>query len=544
MRHPSAASWNMFQNMSRALRRLHIHGASFHGLTLPDEKVVDPPKIREAELVQSQSEDGRRMIKEMTRAEMSAHSIILQKDTVGPYERRLQQLNEAQSHHQIVDQVDQNVLAYAQSLLNIGELHYQLGHMDEAQEIFMSALKELLSSSSDDDNGDCGGNSKQMIAQSMNALGAIHARCGEFDEASRWYEESLKQMHKLLRDNMNGDSPSESITYYHDLAKSYNGLAILEVMKNEGDGVQWEKAISLFQEAEQNYLYGYDQKGQDDTTDGPKAAIRQMTPRHAESLINVRSNMAELLRQRGQHEAAVEMLRSALDMAREVLENVSEEADRKSGANSITPTPVAGPTLDEQQNTIVDLLVKTADILLSNDKFDEAAEAYEQALSSHVFFRRWNKDSGTSNRAVLPATITAASTSINLDITTATTLEAAIRKNLGQALAQIGKGDISLGHYEASLAITRKIGGDFHMEVAHTLMGMGALHGGPLRDVSRALICFKEALHIYRTNLEELSGANKSDEEAEEIERHVQSALKNINLIEAALLKDKESKQS
>ena len=268
-----------------------------------------------------------------------------------------------------------------------------------------------------------------------------------------------------------------------------------------------------------------------------------MTPRHAESLINVRSNMAELLRQRGQHEAAVEMLRSAVDMAREVLENVSENADRKRGANSITPTPVYGPTLDEQQNTVVDLLVKIADILLSAETFDEAAEAYEQALSSHVFFRRWNKVSGTGNRAVLPATITAASTSINLDITTATTLEAAIRKNLGQALAQIGKGDISLGHYEASLAITRKIGGEFHMEVAHTLMGMGALHGGPLRDVSRALTCFKEALHIYRTNLEELSGANKSDE-AEEIERHVQSAMKNIKLIEAALLKDKESKQS
>ena len=98
------------------------------------------------------------------------------------------------------------------------------------------------------------------------------------------------------------------------------------------------------------------------------------------------------------------------------------------------------------------------------------------------------------------------------------------------------------------MKIKRQIGGDGHVEVAHTLMGMGALHGGPLRDFTTALNCFKEALYIYRHKMNELtdengiSGSNRffADEEADELDGHIQNAVKNIGLIEAALMKDRE----
>jgi len=110
-----------------------------------------------------------------------------------------------------------------------------------------------------------------------------------------------------------------------------------------------------------------------------------------------------------------------------------------------------------------------------------------------------------------------------------------------------------LEQYQAALSIKRLIGGDSHLEVAHTLMNMGALLGGPLRDFTKALICFKEALYIFRTNLEESSRANNEpeksimplpfdDDDSTEIERHAENALKNISLIEAALLKDRDGK--
>ena len=89
------------------------------------------------------------------------------------------------------------------------------------------------------------------------------------------------------------------------------------------------------------------------------------------------------------------------------------------------------------------------------------------------------------------------------------------------------------------------------MEVAHTLMDMGALIGGPMRDFPKALNCFKEALFIYRRQLEEIGSSQDTQSssqaflshdntDVEEIEKHVENALNNINLIEAALMKDRD----
>jgi hypothetical protein len=88
--------------------------------------------------------------------------------------------------------------------------------------------------------------------------------------------------------------------------------------------------------------------------------------------------------------------------------------------------------------------------------------------------------------------------------------------------------------------------------VGHTLMELGALLGGPMKDLATGLNCFKEALHIYRCNLHELyeSKASQSDnsrlafydvdQEIEAMNGHVHLASKNIALIEDALLKDRD----
>eukprot|EP00584_Thalassiosira_punctigera_P006540 CAMPEP_0172538224 /NCGR_PEP_ID=MMETSP1067-20121228/9657_1 /TAXON_ID=265564 ORGANISM="Thalassiosira punctigera, Strain Tpunct2005C2" /NCGR_SAMPLE_ID=MMETSP1067 /ASSEMBLY_ACC=CAM_ASM_000444 /LENGTH=625 /DNA_ID=CAMNT_0013323679 /DNA_START=60 /DNA_END=1938 /DNA_ORIENTATION=- len=578
----AAATSELRAEMLSASSALSSSPDSFHGLSLPEdeEKAKAKPRIEEAEVVKSEEDKfaTREMIKEMTRAEISAHSFVSSGKkndaggassekkpmALGPYERLSQQLNEAQHRHQSID--PHQTSAYAQSCMDMGDLHYRLGHMDQSQEFYMDALKDLLSIG---DGGDPGSRRMQMMtAQSMHALGTIHARCGDYAEASHWYEESLKRKHELS-DDIEGDGSTAPISHRYELGKTYNGLAALEVMR--GGDVQWEKAMSLFQEAERNFLYYYEREkmSQQEKPDRSESdvletvdvsatiiiskALRKMTPSQVESLVNVRSNMGELLRQRGKFEDAEEMLRLALDTARMALEN-DNEIDGTRSEIKTSAAPIDGPTRDEQASAIVDLLVKIADNLTSAEKFDEAAEAYEHALSSHVFYRRPSEedDAKPQSSNALPATVHA-STKIKFDLDAATTIEAAIRNNLAHALAQIGQDKLSMEHYEASLAIKRRIGGDFHMEVAHTLAGMGALLGGPLRDFTKGLNCFKEALFIYRANLEELSGGYQGDdgcsdnqrsffgdEDAEEIDRHIQNTLKNISLIEAALLKDRD----
>ncbi|KAL3823344.1 hypothetical protein ACHAXA_008839 [Cyclostephanos tholiformis] len=379
----------------------------------------------------------------------------------------------------------------------------------------------------------------------------------------------------------------------HELGKIYNGLAALEATMDGGvDDDRWERAMSLFREAERNYLHGFvpmeemsnDESGVNTapprrgggTTDiisssievVTKTAIERMTPRRVESLVNVRSNMGELLRKLGRYEAAAGMIDSALDVARMALEVAHErsadDARKVDSTDLVTIADVVGRGLDEQRNSIVDLLLQKAGILMSANSFDEAAEAYERALSYHVSFRRWNEGGDRAlgqvpkQGTVLPANNTVVSNNPpKLDLAVATKIEATIRHNLGYALAQIGQDALSLEHYAASLAIKRHIVGDMHLEVANTLMDMGALIGGPLRDFTKALNCFKEALYIYRANLEECSRArdeNRSattstqtffdDEESDVINMSIEKALKNISLIDAALLKDRDGASS
>ena len=560
--------------------------------------------IREAEVVTSE-EDRRKMralIEEATRAAMSAHRPHravgrddgLSSDGDGsnrywdPYERRLRMLNEARRLFSDAD-ARRGALEYARSCMAVGELEYKLGRMDHAQYMYTTALERMMTDADGDDRGDegrAGLTARALISQCMHSLGSIHSRCGEYEEAYRWYDGALKEKTRILADvSTEGGSASDVATigsichHRYELGKTYNGLAALEAIWGRDE--RWEKAMSLFREAERNYLHGLGaEKSSEEggnplkvtgasSTEVTKAAIRQMTPRRVESLINVRSNMGELLRQRGQYGAAAETIGSALNTARLALEDAHERAATKSDGGSVLTDIVDGPSLDKQRNAIVDLMIQNAGMFMSANRFDEAAEAYERALSYHVYFRKWSEGNGTmdqlpNKKAVLPANTSVSTNPPKLDLTVATKVEATIRRNLADALARIGQDTLSLEHYAASLAIKRHIGGDLHLEVAHTLMDMGALTGGPLRDFAKALNCFKEALYIYRTNLEECSraqgknvngdnrNANSSvqtffdDEDTEEINsnRSVEKALKNISLIEAALLKDRDGATS
>ena len=553
------------QQHNNWLQQLHAFSAvsdtstdtSFHGISLDGKKdketttqhhKYNPPSpatnssnqiIQDAQVVTSDEEKQRthESIKEITKAELSAHSISsLEDDNTTldtPYDRRLKQLNEAQLCHESID--DQCTISYAKSYMNIGELHYQLGHMQDSQEMYLNALQTLMDDSNNNSNN---GDTQLMIAKCMHSLGAIHARLGEFDEAFQWYEESLKNKQQILDEA--GDAAINRDIYY-ELGLSYNGIASLEVMK--GGEVQWERALSGFKEAERNYLLVYadiiDFQGDGSSTILTKEILEQVLPHHLASLVSVRSNMGELLRQRGQYPQAVEKFRLALDIAKISLEIIHESNN--------SDQVVDGPSLDEQRNKIVDIQLKIADTFMHAKCYDDAAETYEQALNSHTYFRRWNSQDDNSQRSVLPATIPDARI-VEYDIKSATSVEAAIRSNLANALSQIGQERLAEQHHTASLAIKRKFGGDHHLEVAHELMALGAVNGGPLRDFTKALTCFKEALYIFRANLEESSKVQDSsssqvffgDDDSAEIDKHIQNALKNISLIDAALLKDRD----
>ena len=530
--------------------------SSFHGITLPEDKddrqaqqSSSNPMIQEAEVVKSDEDKQklRESIAEVVRAELSAYSTPKQNNTqmngdedkenaLEGYERLLQMLDIAQDRHDSIKAND--TLEYTQSIMDLGELHYQLGNMEQSQDMFMAVLKQLL-----ENNTDNGGSIMMMVAQSMHSLGSVHARCGEFDEAFRWYEESLRRKNEIIRESSN----SESINSYHfELGKTHNALAALQTMRG---GMQWREAMSMFQLAERHQLHGHlrddgDALGMEENV-VTKQILEKLTPHHVQSIVNIRFNVGKLLQQHAQYDDAVDTFRDALDLARLDVERMTTDDVKDNG----TYAAVGHPSPFERKNAVVELLVQIADCHASAQNFDEAAQAYEEALGYHIFFRRWKGNSDESKgqeTSVLPATFSA--TNIKIDIENATTMEAAIRSNLAHALAHIGQEKLGLEHYEASLKIKRQIGGSDHVEVAHTLMGMGAVYGGPLRDFATALNCFKEALFIYRGKMNELtdefglSGSNKffEDEDTVELDGYIENAVKNIGLIEAGLLKDRE----
>lgn len=549
--------------------------SSFHGIHLPDNDADDSDiqrnqlTIQEAEVVKSDEDKQkiRESIAEVVRAELSAFSAPNNNKTsqtdsdnskeeeeenhvLEGYDRLMHMLNIAQTRHDriILDQQKTNSLEYIQSTMDLGELHYQLGNMEQSQDMYMSALKQLLEkNNADNDNDEVNGNSimTMMVAQCMHSLGAIHARCGEYDEAYRWYEEALKRKNNIV--NSEGGASDSARCNNFELGKTYNAMAALQTMRG---GMQWKEAMSMFQLAERHQLHGYisdDNNEYDDILERvTKQTVEQLTPHHVQSIVSIRFNVGKLLQQQSQYGDAVDAFRSALKLARLDIERM-----RANDAKELDTESVSNPSPYERKNIVVELLVHIADCLSSIHSYDEAAQAYEEALGYHIFFRQWkgrdrSSESEKQEESFLPATIS--TTNIKLDIANATTMEAAIRSNLALALAHIGQEKLGLEHYEASLKIKRRIGGDDHIEVAHTLMGMGALYGGPMRDFATALNCFKEALYIYRhklndlTGADSLSGSNKffGEDEAEEIDVYIQNAVKNIGLIEAGLLKDRE----
>lgn len=548
--------------------------SSFHGIHLPDNDADDSdiqrnqPTIQEAEVVKTDEDKQkiRESIAEVVRAELSAYSAPNNNKTsqtdsdnskeeenhvLEGYDRLMHMLNTAQTRHDriILDQQKTNSLEYIQSTMDLGELHYQLGNMEQSQDMYMSALKQLLEkNNADNDNDEVNGNSimMMMVAQCMHSLGAVHARCGEYDEAYRWYEEALKRKNDIV--NSEGEASDSARCNNFELGKTYNAMAALQTMRG---GMQWKEAMSMFQLAERHQLHGYisdDNNEYDDILERvTKQTVEQLTPHHVQSIVSIRFNVGKLLQQQSQYGDAVDAFRSALELARLDIERM-----RIDDAKELDTESVSNPSPFERKNIVVELLVHIADCLSSIHSYDEAAQAYEEALGYHIFFRKWegrdrsNESEKQQESCLLPATIS--TTNIKLDIANATTMEAAIRSNLALALAHIGQEKLGLEHYEASLKIKRRIGGDDHIEVAHTLMGMGALYGGPMRDFATALNCFKEALYIYRhklndlTGADSLSGSNKffGEDEAEEIDVYIQNAVKNIGLIEAGLLKDRE----
>eukprot|EP01082_Thalassiosira_pseudonana_P009260 g8269.t1 g8269 contig29:129503-130168(+) len=178
--------------------------SSFHGLPLPEDDAAAnthspsngtvPSSIREAEVIRTDADkqQARELIAEIVRAELSAHSVsntsklsdgddsgdVTAADSIAlsPYERRVLQLNEAQQQHdsQFAETNDQSI-EYAKSCVALGDMHYQLGQMEQSQTVYMKALKGLLGNNGegDDDDDDDSSEYKLMIAQVMHCLGAV-----------------------------------------------------------------------------------------------------------------------------------------------------------------------------------------------------------------------------------------------------------------------------------------------------------------------------------------------------------------------------------
>jgi tetratricopeptide (TPR) repeat protein len=554
---------------------------SFHGLSLDDKFPEDKhptstpnetnkPIVQEAQVVKSEEDKRktRELIAELVRAEILAHTSPKSKasedDTsntkkLSPYEQQMMQLERSMEAHAQLS--PDEPFQFSKSCRNVGEMQYRMGHMEQAQEILLVGLQTLIE---DTPNGDK--DAIQLVkAQIMHLLGAVMARCGEFDEAHNWYGESLKLKSNMLNATQ---TTSEISRLHYEVGKTLNGLAALEVMAT----ADWEKASSLFHDAERSFLHDYQHFLGDENVHNvlgwdevPKEMVDLMTPHLVQLVINVRSNMGELFRQQKRHSDAVEMFTLALDLAQMDVSRMSAEAinaDVQANSSELGDPDCSPdePSPEERRNTVVDLLIKLADCHAASESYDDAAASYEQALASHVQFRklsgkecnRFTEKLAERLNTRLPAA-TFSTVNIPLDIVSATTMEAAIRNNLAHSLTRVGQPKLALEQYETSLQIKRHIGGDNHMEVGRTLLEMGALLGGPLNDMITSLNCFKEALHIFHCNRDEILEANShrdensrqsfydvnADLELDDINECVQNAAKNIALIQDSLLKDR-----
>lgn len=546
---------------------------SFHGLRI-DDTVEDIKQdnritlkdressatIQEAEVVKSKDDKRktRELIAELVRAEILSYSSPRSDDSpddktgsntrkLSLYEKQVLELENVVQNHSEICQDDS--LDYSKSCKNLGEMHYRMGHMEQAQQMLFDGLQTLLENPSvDSKNHDF----QLAKAQIMHLLGAVMARCGEYDESHSWYKESLTIKRELLKDS---NSSSEISSHHYEMGKTLNGLAALEVMSGKGTA-NWEKAAQLFRDAENNFIHNYGHFFEDSNNDYgwnsiPKEMVELMSPHLVQLVINVRSNMGELMRQQRKHSDAIEFFQMALDIAQM---DVSRIHVNNQNENMETETS-ADPSPEERRNAVVDLLIKVADCNVAEENYDEAAASYEQALASHVAFRgltgresnKFSENLSENLSTHLPAA-TSKKVDIPLDLVNATTVEAAIRNNLAFSLTRIGQEKLALQQYETSLQIKRHIGGNSNVEVGRTLMEMGALLAGPMKDLVTGLNCFKEALHIYRCQRDDIIQANSNrtensrqaffdtELELDEITECVNNAAKNIALVEDALL--------
>ena len=507
---------------------------SFHGLKIDDEafqnenhhdivvnntaqqwqrqEVKDDDMLEEAQIVKTpqDKQKTRELIAELVKAEILSYYNSPNKDdtksstnsenterssaaaadaAATPYDRQMAHLRKATEHHSQLSKHD--ILQYTKSCRDVGEMYYKLGLMQESEQIAMDGLQNLMERDDDIDEND---DSISFVkSQILHLLGGVMARSGEYDEAVHWYEESLRIKRELLK-LKEGKSSSSSCKnklemmsqLHYEMGKTFNGMAALEVMSGGVQSTNWEKAKTLFRDAESHYLYDFrhlpshednDAHGLNEIT---KDMVVCMSPHLVELVVNVRSNMGELLIQQKNYGEAVEMFQLGLDVALMDVARMNnsfntaeiETYDLESPSNN-EPSP------EERRNAVVELLVKIADCQIASGNYDDAAASYEQALLTHVQFRtltgyetnQFSENIVTKINTRLPAAASPAASS-SLDIGNATTVEAAIRNNLAHALTRIGQLKLALDQYETSLQIKRHIGGDNHIEVGRTLMEM------------------------------------------------------------------------
>ena len=119
----------------------------------------------------------------------------------------------------------------ATTLNNIGNMHCDLTHYDEAEKEYKEALKiyrELAETNPDAYIGD--------VAMTLNNLGILHCDLTHYDEAEKEYKEALKIYRELAETNRDA--------YIADVAMTLNNLAILH-----DDLKRYDEAENEYKEA-------------------------------------------------------------------------------------------------------------------------------------------------------------------------------------------------------------------------------------------------------------------------------------------------------
>ena len=401
------------------------------------------------------------------------------------------------------------------SMQNAASLSWDLGMLDQAQELQEQILAKLMQKHSksndtdtDTDIDDPNINTKHPspkhldIAMAMHTIGSIQSRLQNPHEASKWFLASLTMKQELL---------SSKYSFHYEIGKTLNGLALVKMQMDNESGVDVSAVdyVKLLEEAESHYInHGELVSSGNGEGDGKDESV-SVSGGESEEDMSYHPHVAAL----DENIAMIYRMNGDLRMAFQRYENALRIHEH--WAHDAKSSPEG--TMNEK---ITNLNMDIGDCLQGLERYKEATGKYQKALDHHLLVVRREQK------------IQSQLEEVNEDKDAmGTAMTGVLRHNIGMMHAQLNNYEDAMEEYEKALAIKKSHDSE-HVEVAKTLNAMGALMATQGKG-RIALTHFMEALRIFTIHFESTGG---------EYDEDVAQTRNNIKIVEKTMFSEKDGK--